>query len=54
MAAREAAAMAVGVCGFEQNEVNAIATLGIYLFIMVGTQPRAQSVHVQRRLSHFR
>lgn len=54
MAARGAAAMTVGVCSFEQNEVNGIATLGVYLFIMLGTQPRAQSVHVQRRLSHFR
>lgn len=54
MAARGAAAMTVGVCSFEHNEVNAIATLGSYLFIMLGTQPRAWSVHVQHRLSHFR
>lgn len=54
MAARGAAAMTVGVCSFEQNEVNAIATLGSYLFIMLGTQPRAWSVHAQHRLSHFR
>lgn len=46
--------MAVGVCSFEQNEVNAIAILGSYVFIMSGTQPREWSVHVQHRLSHFR
>lgn len=44
VAARGAAVMAVGVCSFEQNEVNAVATLGIYLFIMLGTQPQAHSL----------